>query len=130
MLTDQEANEYLDALLSGKCRPQEQDGLIVNRLTSSNTEILKLERITRQLSSDLEQARTAHLKELGRREGYAQILVDAEDKRRSRKETKKESTVPGGKAPELTKEQIADLSEKLGVEMEHPRLVAVGEKGE
>lgn len=81
-MNNQEVNEYMDAVLTGKIKLEGLEAKVVSKLSEMSEEIGKLEKFVGQVSNQLEQAKIRLVNLNGRREGYAQLLVDEEVHRR------------------------------------------------
>lgn len=117
-MNEQEANQYLTNVLEGKAQVEGLEKKIASMLLSSNQSGILLEKDIQNLSAALEEARLRLTLLNGRREGYAQILLDAEKERR---ETAKPKVVP--KAHVLNQEERKSLGDILGQQVDAAEMI-------
>ena len=108
----QEANEYIQTALIGTIRLDGLEATILRNLTELNQEALKLAQNIQQATAHLEQAKVQLLTLNGRREGYAQLLVDEESARRKATEASKHTM--RAKFEKLSHEEKKSLGDVLG----------------
>jgi len=108
----QEANEYIQTALIGTIRLDGLEATILRNLTELNQEALKLAQNIQQATAHLEQAKVQLLTLNGRREGYAQLLVDEESARRKATEASKYAMQ--AKFEKLSHEEKKSLGDVLG----------------
>lgn len=116
----QEANDYIQAALIGTIKLTGLESTILRNLTELNQETAKLAQNIQQATAHLEQAKVQLLTLNGRREGYAQILVDEEAVRR-----KKVDLAPQGKEVALSAEDRDILSAALSEQISKAEIFPV-----
>jgi len=119
-MNQQEATQYLDAVMQGKIQLQGAEQGILQRLRQVNLESLQTEKEISSLSALLDKTRI-HLHTLsGQREGYATVLVDAEVARKSAK-----TPTDVDKVHDLNETERKTLTTLLGMDVDRAELHAV-----
>lgn len=129
-MDEREAREYLENVMRGKTAVQGLERSVVQRLQQTNLESLRMEKEISSLSTAQEQAKRRLYELNGLREGYAQILIEAEDGRRDVKATTPMKAVPENKAHDLDDTECKVLSDLIGRKVDRAELhvAAQGEK--